>query len=121
MGTNVVSLCVRKPVGERGQDRSHYRTRRVVDDTRATGGIKESTQRVRGWMDRSAFGWSIVTAKKPYMEIGLHPDDTGNRGDRVHELVDVGIARDLTMEQNHVVVDHDVDVRQIEPLLQGAE
>lgn len=71
--------------------------------------------------DRSAGRRASVACDQTDVEPGIDASHTGHRGDRRIDFVDLPIRADLAVQQRDVVVNHHVDMREIEALLERAE
>lgn len=71
--------------------------------------------------DCSAGRRASVPRDQADVEPGIDAGDTGHRGDRCVDLVNLPIRADVAVEKRDVVVNHHVDVREIEALLEWAE
>ena len=55
------------------------------------------------------------------VQVRLHAVDPADLHDRVLEARGLRVGRDRAVEDRDVLVDHDVDVRDVEPPLEGSE
>ena len=68
-----------------------------------------------------AGGRTGVSGDEPDVKVGIDTVHAGNRGDGAIDRVHVPVGADLAVERGDVVVDHHVDVGEIEAFLERAE
>ena len=68
-----------------------------------------------------AFGRAAITGREADVQMRFHPAYSADAQDRVLERAYVAVFGDLAMEDRDMVLDHDVNVRYVEALLNAAD